>query len=50
MCSPDILFNLSCYTDNFPLIGEMLVKGSSLGVVFGITVGVLLIFAKKLNS
>jgi hypothetical protein len=49
MCSEFILSNNSCYLDNFALIGEVFAKGIVLGVALGTAVGILLLFANKIN-
>jgi len=47
MCSPDVLMQFSCYLDNFSLIGDVIAKGMSLGVIWGTIVGVLILCVKK---
>jgi len=50
MCSEYILLNNSCYVDNFPLIADVFAKAIVLGLILGTTVGILLLFVKKINS
>ncbi|GEM_PF-1351651 len=49
MCSAFITLNNSCYLDNFALIGAVFAKSLVLGVIIGTVVGLLLLFAKKIN-
>jgi len=50
MCSILINNANSCYLDNFSIIADVFEKGLVLGIIIGTTVGILLLFAKKLKG
>jgi hypothetical protein len=50
MCSEFITTNNSCYLDNFLAISEVFAMGIVLGIILGTAVGVLLLFANKINK
>lgn len=50
MCSNLIDLANSCYLDNFGLIAGVFAKSMVMGIIIGTTVGILVLFAKKIND